>query len=130
MVEIIYYKGTQVDNILSVNVVTYVPDRKKGEVRLVSQNPLPLRLDLGNHSPSGFSTGYNGSGPHQLALALLAHAFDDEFAQKYANQVKTRFIAHIQDKEWTFRQQAFRTLVRKILGTAAWGEQEDELIVI
>ena len=39
---------------------------------------LPLRLDLFNHSPSGFSWGYGGSGPAQLALALLADALDDD----------------------------------------------------
>jgi Family of unknown function (DUF6166) len=40
--------------------------------------PLPLRLDLFNHSPSGFSWGYGGSGPAQLALALLADALGDD----------------------------------------------------
>jgi Family of unknown function (DUF6166) len=39
---------------------------------------LPLRLDLFNHSPSGFSWGYGGSGPAQLALALLANVLDDD----------------------------------------------------
>jgi hypothetical protein len=34
--------------------------------------PLPLRLDLANHSPTGFAWGYHGSGPAQLALAILA----------------------------------------------------------
>lgn len=34
--------------------------------------PLPLRLDLFNHSPDGFEWGYGGSGPAQLALAILA----------------------------------------------------------
>lgn len=38
------------------------------------QVPLPLRLDLRSHSPAGFAWGYGGSGPAQLALALLAHA--------------------------------------------------------
>ena len=33
---------------------------------------LDLRLDLFNHSPTGFEWGYAGSGPAQLALALLA----------------------------------------------------------
>lgn len=32
---------------------------------------LPLRLDVWSHSPTGFEWGYNGSGPAQLALALL-----------------------------------------------------------
>lgn len=31
-----------------------------------------------NHSPDGFSWGYGGSGPAQLALAILLHVTDDE----------------------------------------------------
>lgn len=38
-----------------------------------NERDLPPRLDLFNHSPSGFSWGYSGSGPAQLALAILAH---------------------------------------------------------
>jgi len=34
--------------------------------------PLPPRLDLYNHSPTGFEWGYHGSGPAQTALAILA----------------------------------------------------------
>ena len=40
--------------------------------------PLPLRLDLFNHSPTGFNWGYGGSGPAQLAVALLADALGDD----------------------------------------------------
>lgn len=39
--------------------------------------PLRPRLDLRSHSPTGFEYGYHGSGPAQLALALLADAVDD-----------------------------------------------------
>lgn len=42
------------------------------------RHPLPLRLDLLNHSPTGFGWGYGGSGPAQLALAILAHATEDD----------------------------------------------------
>ncbi len=41
----------------------------------VNGRRLPLRLDLWNHSPSGFEWGYAGSGPAQLALAILADHF-------------------------------------------------------
>ena len=43
-----------------------------GEVRL-----LDPRLDLVNHSPTGFAWSYDGSGPSQPALALLADVYDD-----------------------------------------------------
>ncbi len=41
----------------------------------VNGHPLDPRLDLRNHSPSGFEWGYAGSGPAQLALAVLADHF-------------------------------------------------------
>ena len=34
--------------------------------------PLPLRLDIVNHSPTGFAWGYSGSTPTKLAVAILA----------------------------------------------------------
>jgi len=37
--------------------------------------PLDPRADLVNHSPDGFAWGYPGSGPAQLALAILSHHF-------------------------------------------------------
>ena len=33
---------------------------------------------LRNHSPNGFEWGYGGSGPSQLALALLLEELDEE----------------------------------------------------
>ena len=39
---------------------------------LVNGEKLPSRLDLANHSPDGLNWGYSGSGPAQLALAILA----------------------------------------------------------
>jgi uncharacterized protein (DUF2249 family) len=63
---------------------------------------LPLRLDLDNHSPDGFEWGYGGSGPAQLALALLAHATgDDEFAREYHQRFKFSYVASLpQDENW------------------------------
>lgn len=43
---------------------------------------LPWRLDLYNHSPTGLEWGYGGSGPHQLAVAILAHATGDDATAK------------------------------------------------
>ena len=48
--------------------------------------PLPPRHDLRNHSPDGFSWGYGGSGPSQLALAMLAAVADEGQAlREYQN---------------------------------------------
>ena len=58
-------------------------------------------LKLRNHSPDGFNWGYGGSGPAQLALAiLLDYSGDDELAQKYYQQFKWDFVAGWGD-EWS-----------------------------
>jgi hypothetical protein len=63
--------------------------------------PLEPRLDLRRHSPSGFEWGYEGSGPAQLALALLAHATrDDQLALKNYQQFKRECIATIASDTW------------------------------
>jgi Family of unknown function (DUF6166) len=56
--------------------------------------PLSLRLDLVNHSPTGFSWGHGGSGPAQLALALLANALaDDDRAVRLHQEFKFKVVA-------------------------------------
>lgn len=57
---------------------------------------LPPRLDLRNHSPTGFAWGYGGSGPAQLALALLADATgNDELALKHYQCFKAQVVANL-----------------------------------
>lgn len=57
--------------------------------------PLDPRLELRNHSPTGFEWGYGGSGPAQLALAILADYLGDDTAaleryQRYKEVVVVR----------------------------------------
>jgi hypothetical protein len=55
-------------------------DGCRAEVREDGRPPrfLDPRLDLWNHSPTGFEWGYGGSGPAQLALAILADFLGDD----------------------------------------------------
>lgn len=47
-----------------------------------------------NHSPTGFSWGYGGSGPAQLALAILLDVTGDEqLAVNYHQDFKWQFVA-------------------------------------
>lgn len=46
-----------------------------------------------NHSPDGFSWGYNGSGPAQLALAILLELTSETTAIAYYQMFKARVIA-------------------------------------
>ncbi len=54
--------------------------KRTGEVTTVTVDGKPLdpRNDLRNLSEAGFEWGYIGSGPYQLALAMLADHFEDE----------------------------------------------------
>lgn len=50
----------------------YEGQRTEDDVRVtVNGRKLNPRNDLCNHSPDGFEWGYGGSGPAQLALAIL-----------------------------------------------------------
>jgi hypothetical protein len=68
--------------------------------------PLPLRLDLDNHSPTGFEWGYRGSGPAQLALALLADALRRPARRVLASRFQMEAHRHLaRDAEWTITKQ-------------------------
>ena len=47
-----------------------------------------------NHSPDGFNWGYGGSGPAQLALAILL-LLNPEIAKNYYQQFKRKVIAQL-----------------------------------
>jgi hypothetical protein len=65
---------------------------------------LQKRTDLANHSPTGFSWGYGGSGPAQLALALLADAVDDETALEHYDEFKWDVVAEL-PASWTLTRE-------------------------
>jgi hypothetical protein len=58
------------------------------------------RHDLRNHSPSGFEWGYGGSGPAQLALALVADACGDEHVRDGIYRGVKRQIAELPHDGW------------------------------
>lgn len=77
---------------------------------------LPLRLDLGNHSPTGFEWSYGGSGPAQLALALLADALgDDEQAARLHQAFKWEVVARLPAREdWTLTDEQVRAIAAEL----------------
>lgn len=76
---------------------------------------LPPRLDIYNHSPTGFEWGYHGSGPAQLALALLAHCLgDDELALRCHQQFKSAVVACLPSAGWEISEQQIRDAVAVI----------------
>lgn len=82
-------------------VLVYPRELERGEQRKMVGAPLPVRLELANHSPTGFEWGYRGSGPAQLAVALLAHATgDDALAVAYHQAFKTDVVAGWDGDDW------------------------------
>lgn len=58
--------------------------------------PLSLKasLKIHNHSPDGFNWGYRGSGPAQLALAILYHFTKSrEIALRWYYDFKVAFVS-------------------------------------
>ena len=77
--------------------------RREGHAVIVPVDGRRLnpRWDRWNHSPTGFEWGYCGSGPAQLALAILAdHCQDDERALNFYQRYKWAVIAELPHREW------------------------------
>lgn len=82
----------------------------------INGRPLNLRLDLYNHSPSGFEWGYCGSGPAQLALALLAdHLGNDEQAFNLYQRFKWAVTVELPRKCWTLTSLDIDQLLKNVL---------------
>jgi hypothetical protein len=83
----------------------------------VDGRALDPRLDLDNHSPTGFEWGYGGSGPAQLALAMLAHVIgEDAVAHRLHQRFKWQVIAHLdRDTEWWMSSDQIRARAADIL---------------
>ena len=82
--------------------------RREGHATDVTVNGHPLnpRLDLWNHSPTGFEWGYGGSGPAQLSLALLADHFgDSQKAVELHQSFKWAVVAKLPKRGWTLTSQ-------------------------
>src|SRR5262245_21565267 len=78
----------------------------------VNGRPLTPRLDLWNHSPTGFEWGYGGSGPAQRSLALLAdHLGDDDEAVSLHQDFKRMVIADLPHRHWTLTSEQIQHAV-------------------
>lgn len=84
-------------------------------------------LRVRNHSPDGFSWGYAGSGPAQLALAILLEVTTKEKASKFYQRFKHKFIANlpraafdieVDIDEWLAKQEALEAIKEACRETA------------
>lgn len=57
-------------------------------------------LKIANHSPTGFMWGYGGSGPAQLALAILMRYVDADTALQYYQRFKFGWVAGLPQEDF------------------------------
>jgi hypothetical protein len=81
----------------------------------IARRELPPRLDLRNHSPTGFEWGYGGSGPAQLALALLVDALGDaEEALTLYQPFKWQVVTNLPSTAWKLTDTAIREIAEEL----------------
>lgn len=80
-------------------VVVRDGDEAKAHLYYLMEKPSQI---LFNHSPDGFEWGYGGSGPAQLALAILLDFLGDAISALRLHQAfKANVIAALPEDEWT-----------------------------
>ena len=90
-----------------------------GAIVTVDGKPLPPRFDLKKLSPAGFEWTYEGAGPAQLALALLAdHLGDDQRALQHHEAFMREVIADL-DNAWRLTSADIDDALKRIGAKAA-----------
>ncbi|MEI6195350.1 MAG: DUF6166 domain-containing protein [Verrucomicrobiota bacterium] len=95
---------------------TYTGRRRFSATKvMVDGRPLRFRGDLRCHSPAEFEWGYGGSGPAQLALAILAdHLDNDEEALNLYQRFKWAVIAGLPRHYWTLSSQEIDQVIQTL----------------
>lgn len=97
-----------------------------GVVVTVDGVMLRERQDLRNHSPTGFEWGYGGSGPAQLALAILAdHLGDDHAALALYQDFKFNVVAALPGSWWKLTSEDLNRCLRRIQSKPSKPQQEE-----
>lgn len=80
----------------------------------VDGEPLDPRLDLYPHSPDGFQWSFGGSGPAQLALAILADCLGDDEALHLYQRFKWGVVACLPKADWEMSEDLIRDFIRSL----------------
>lgn len=94
-------KGLLETNQVFINGVELLPDES---------------LKIRNHSPDGFNWGYGGSGPAQLALALLLHYMDKDKAVSLYQRFKWDVIAGLPQSDFELDEAVVKDWIEDNLG--------------
>ena len=85
----------------------------RGNARIIKSDGsdkslLDERLDWANHSPGGMEWGYYGSGPTQLAIAMLGAVADRTVALNHYYEFKTEVVARFPRSGWQMSVEEIR----------------------
>lgn len=80
----------------------------------VELDPTESQLVI-NHSPDGFNWGFGGSGPAQLALAILLRYVPKEKADQGHQQFKWDVIANLPSGDFTLEEAEVKKWIKKQL---------------
>ena len=94
--------------------ITYKGSRtRNGCVITANGEPISHRTDLVNHSPDGLEWGYEGSGPAQASLAILAHAIGQHRALNIYQEFKRHFVAEL-PPEWSVTSNEIEAMAKTL----------------
>lgn len=77
--------------------------------------PLEPSLAIRDHSPTGFEWGYAGSGPSQLALAILLELYGPIIAKSYYREFKFQFITPANQNGFVLSSDDIDTWLKKVM---------------
>ncbi len=83
-----------------------------GAVVTVDGAPLDPRFDIKRFSPTGFEWTYEGDGPRQLALALLADHLDDSARALALTEGFMRKVVAVLDNAWQLTSDEIEAALR------------------
>ncbi len=87
---------------------------------------LPLCLSVMRHSPTGFEWGYSGSGPAQLALALLMDTLgrdQKDRALGLHQSFKAAIVTKLPQNEWKLTNRQVLDAVARLEGPGKGGDR-------
>jgi hypothetical protein len=87
-----------------------------GAVVTVDGGPLDPRFDIKRFSPAGFEWTYEGDGPRQLALALLADHLDDPARALALTDWFMHEVVAVLDNAWQLTSEEIEVAVRNAQG--------------
>tara|TARA_Y100000310_G_C20614302_1_gene779779 strand:+ start:685 stop:1068 length:384 start_codon:yes stop_codon:yes gene_type:complete len=61
--------------------------------------------EINKYSPDGFEWGYSGSGPRQLALALLLEHYNKKIAKKLSLEFLKNVVSFFDEENWLMSEE-------------------------